>query len=152
MTPLLLLTCKLESCGRGFLVCSSCYRGHRYCSDACALAGRTESVKRARLKYARSDEAKARHRKRARTYYRQKLRRKILPDQTSKVPSRGGKQILEAPSSRRRTSREKHAHGLADADVQTSRYVRTADELAAKCEWCGRVGKRVVLRTRRFQR
>lgn len=152
MTPLLLITCKLESCGRGFLVCSSCYRGHRYCSNECALAGRLESVKRARRKYARSEEAKARHRMRARAYYRQRIHKKILPDQTSKSPASRDRLLPEAPSPRRCTSRKRHAHGFANVDIEVSEQVHTVEDPSARCEWCGRIGMRILFRTRRFQR
>lgn len=77
MSSLLLITCALPTCDRAFLVCSRCYRGHRYCSVACASIARTTSVREARKKYASSAKGAASQRKRSRRYYREKTRKKI---------------------------------------------------------------------------
>ena len=69
------ITCSL--CGEQFLVCTSCYRGQRYCSPLCRRVGYANQRKLARLRYAKSLEAKLDHRERNklfRIYGRQTIR------------------------------------------------------------------------------
>lgn len=77
---------------------------------------------------------------------------KSLPDQTSKATNRRDRLLSEAPSSRRCTSRKKQDHGLSNVDVPTFKYEHTVEEPTARCEWCRRIGTRVLFRARRFQR
>ena len=59
-------------CGKLVLLCRRCDRGNIYCFDGCARLQRAESVKRARLKYQRSERGRLNH-KVAQQRYRAKL-------------------------------------------------------------------------------
>lgn len=37
------IKCRWRECPAWFIICRSCYRGHRYCSQACRVAARKES-------------------------------------------------------------------------------------------------------------
>lgn len=67
------LELKCSNCMSRFVICKSCYRGHRYCSLECRDRGYAEARKRARRKYAQTAEARLDHRDRNRLY---RLRRK----------------------------------------------------------------------------
>lgn len=56
------------SCGTRFLVCVRCDRGHRYCSESCKDAGRKSTYRRASKTYQASDNGRINHRKRQKTY------------------------------------------------------------------------------------
>ena len=73
------LSCK--HCCNTFVICKSCYRGHKYCSSNCRKFGYEESRKKARVKYDQSEEAKLDHRDRSRRH----RMRKSVTDKTSKV-------------------------------------------------------------------
>lgn len=64
---------KCRRCGTRFVICRSCYRGHRYCSSECSCASRVESVRSARRRYRASPEGREDHRDRERE--RRKRRR-----------------------------------------------------------------------------
>jgi len=61
-----LLTCK--QCSKTFVICKSCYRGHKYCSDQCKETGYKYCRDSAREKYEQSVEAKLDHRDRSKRY------------------------------------------------------------------------------------
>lgn len=65
-------------CGSCFFVCSSCYRGHKYCSSKCRSAGYEEKRRLAHHKYNSSLEAKLDHRDRQRIYRSNSQKSKIL--------------------------------------------------------------------------
>ena len=69
-------------CGETFVICKSCYRGHKYCSKSCREAGYESSRIKARRKYNQSIEAKLDHRDRNRKY-RLKSYQKNVMDKTS---------------------------------------------------------------------
>jgi hypothetical protein len=48
---LYLIECRWRECQAWFVICRSCYRGHRYCSQACRVAARKESNTKARKAY-----------------------------------------------------------------------------------------------------
>lgn len=48
-------------CHRQRIICRSCDRGNRYCSEECAETARRESLKRARLRFQKSSEGRALH-------------------------------------------------------------------------------------------
>ena len=75
------LSCK--HCSNVFVICKSCYRGHKYCSKACRKSGYEASRKQAREKYNDSIEAKLDHQDRSRRY-RLSLQKSVT-DKTSKV-------------------------------------------------------------------
>ncbi len=55
-------------CRAHFVLCPSCYRGHRYCSPLCSSAGRRLSVRAARRRYRESTEGREDHRDWMRAY------------------------------------------------------------------------------------
>ena len=64
--------CALSECGKMFCICRRCYRGHRYCSDACRSISRRRQVDAARRRYCQSIDNKREQRDRQR---RRRLRR-----------------------------------------------------------------------------
>jgi hypothetical protein len=48
-------------CGRIFGVCRDCYRGHKYCSDACRIAGYHQSRLKAQNNYRQTGKGKKQH-------------------------------------------------------------------------------------------
>ena len=48
-------------CGRIFGVCRDCYRGHKYCSDACRIAGYHHSHREAQSNYRQTGKGKKQH-------------------------------------------------------------------------------------------
>ena len=68
-------------CGRIFGICRDCYRGHRYCSDACRIAGYHQSHREAQSSYRQTGKGKAQHcesEKRRRKKRKQELKRTRL--------------------------------------------------------------------------
>lgn len=55
-------------CRSIFLICSSCYRGQRYCGAPCRTGGRRVSVRTAQRRYAASEEAREDQAERMRAY------------------------------------------------------------------------------------
>jgi hypothetical protein len=148
--PLLLLQCKLPSCERRFLVCSACFRGHRYCSRECALVGRAESVRRARQKYAGSAQGRANHRDRARRHYRWRVRAESLTDQTSTAATFAATLDPAANANVRVTAKARNVQP-SSSSRPFEKTVRRADA-PVTCAWCGRAGARVLHHGHRFQR
>jgi hypothetical protein len=48
-------------CGRIFGVCRDCYRGHKYCSDHCRIAGYLQSHLEAQGRYRQTGKGKQQH-------------------------------------------------------------------------------------------
>jgi len=48
-------------CGRIFGVCRDCYRGQRYCSDDCRIAGYLQTHREAQGNYRQTDKGKKQH-------------------------------------------------------------------------------------------
>ena len=48
-------------CGRIFGVCRDCYRGHKYCSDACRTAGYYQNRRKAQSNYRQTGKGKEQH-------------------------------------------------------------------------------------------
>lgn len=68
----LVLVC--QCCEKYFVICKSCYRGHKYCSHSCKSKGYEATRKTARQKFENSFEAKLDHADRqARYRERQKV-------------------------------------------------------------------------------
>lgn len=67
-------------CGSTFLICKSCFRGQRYCSDECRVSGYKIVQKRARQKHEKSVEARLDHRDRQKRY---REKQKNVTDQSS---------------------------------------------------------------------
>lgn len=151
MTPLLLITCALPSCQRRFLVCSHCYRGHKYCSTDHAQQARVAVVKKARDEYAKSDAGKDSHRARSKRYYANKKRGKnSLTDPSSTA---GSKECRVPPGSAPKASRSPRFQHADDTIIPPDLHPDHAVEPAipqARCLWCRRPGTRILLRTERF--
>jgi len=49
-------------CGKLFCICRSCWRGQRYCSDACRQAARRKAHRQAQQRYRRTERGKNAHR------------------------------------------------------------------------------------------
>jgi len=60
------VTC--QGCGLVFWLCCACDRGQRYCSTRCREQARRESLRRDRIKYARSERGRLNNRLRQRRY------------------------------------------------------------------------------------
>ena len=84
------LSCRWPGCGLVFYICSSCYRGHRYCGDRCRKKARREQRRRANQRYRQSKEARLDQRDRQREY-RERCRRRRVIDHTS-----AGEQVSRA--------------------------------------------------------
>ncbi len=56
---LLVLPC--HCCGLVFLLCSRCYRGHRYCCSKCRTAARRQAAREAQRRYRQTDKGKKAH-------------------------------------------------------------------------------------------
>ena len=68
-----------EGCGRDFVICRSCYRNHKYCSEECS--GRMELVKRkpVQSKYSKSEKGRLSQKLRdARYLEKKKIKQKLL--------------------------------------------------------------------------
>jgi len=107
-------------CGTVFCICRSCWRGQRYCSDACRQAARRQGHRQAQHRYRRTKKGKSAHRaaeKRRRVGLSQKPQ-EILDDAGS-TPRVGGRTLRCAEV------REPVAWGTAEG-VKIGR-----------CHWCG---------------
>lgn len=69
----LLLEC--PTCQIHFIICRSCFRGHKYCSGSCRDFGYQQKTKLAKKKYALSADAKRDHADRNRVYRINKKKR-----------------------------------------------------------------------------
>ena len=67
-------------CHKIFFVCTSCFRGQRYCKESCRKEGRHRTFRRSSKSYQRSPPGRQSHRKRQKTY-RKNLRLKITVTQ-----------------------------------------------------------------------
>ena len=76
---------KCPYCGLIFLICSSCYRNHRYCSRACSQTARYENKKSSQRRYEKSENGKLRHRWRQNRYRKKIQNKKKVTHHTSKV-------------------------------------------------------------------
>jgi hypothetical protein len=147
---LLVLTCRLESCARQFLLCSRCYRGNKYCSSECAGTARAERVRIAKWKHAHSPAGLAAQRTRARRAYLKRTRENTLTDRSSNASVDPAK--LQARTALRvgsGSARPKHADNFSIFEI-----MRPSSEPRGhlRCAWCGRAGTGVLLGTSRFRR
>ena len=60
--------CRGPGCGAMFFVCIGCYRGQRYCREACRETARRIQMRAANARYQRSNAGKISHRSRQRAY------------------------------------------------------------------------------------
>ena len=81
-------------CKISFTICTSCYRGHRYCSSDCSFEARQRSLRRARRKYARQPYSKRLHQKRQNRYRKKSLASKDVTDHPSGINLNQLKKLL----------------------------------------------------------
>jgi hypothetical protein len=149
---LLLLHCRWPACSRGFLICSRCYRGQRYCSHECSSAGRTESVKRARRKYVPPAEVVERRRRLQREAYARRRRALFSADQTSRGPPTATK-VIAARGTDVDPARAKVTHAAKHAATRS--FNPSAPRLgfgSPRCSRCGAPSLQVLTGTRRLRR
>lgn len=72
-----------RTCGVMFFLCRPCYRGQRYCSEACRGPARRAQKSAARLRHQRSPAGRADHRDHQRAY---RARRARVMDHSSGAP------------------------------------------------------------------
>ena len=73
------ITC--PRCGTIFYICQSCWHNHKYCSQPCRTAARSESLKRARKKYRQTKNGRKKHKE---SENRRRMRKKgSLPRNTA---------------------------------------------------------------------
>lgn len=150
---LLLLTCALRDCSRRFLLCSSCYRGHRYCSATCSRAGRRESVRRARASYACTPKGAARHRDAVQRHYRRRHRQQSLTDHSSRDRVDARKLLATAsPSPLERATRTRDVDRFEKPISDQLQVTNATQRPKPRCAWCGRDGSNVLFGRHRFPR
>lgn len=76
-------------CGRTWLICRSCWRGQRYCCDACQAAAREVQVDQARRAYAATAKGRANQQKRQRRYRLKLAEVKRSQESVTDQPTRG---------------------------------------------------------------
>ena len=110
-------------CGKLFCICRSCWRGQRYCSDACRQAARRKAHRQAQQRYRRTEKGKGAHRA------AEKRRRVGL--------SRKPQEILDDAGSTPRVG----GRTLRYAEVSEPSAWNTAEGLRiGRCHLCGRLG------------
>jgi len=86
LVVLLARTCRW--CQRTFTICRCCDRGHAYCSDVCARAGRRASCRAANRRHRQSEEGRLDQRDRQRAFRaRNKVRRQAGVTDHSSPPT-----------------------------------------------------------------
>jgi hypothetical protein len=90
-------TCIWRRCQRRFLLCSSCDRGHLYCSPGCARAARLMRRRAASLRYQRTRKGRFKHAARQASYRARlrMLREKVTHPSTQELRALGN---LPAPA------------------------------------------------------
>ena len=78
---------KCPLCKRTFTICTSCYRGHRYCSKDCSYLSRNQKQKKYSRRYNASLESRKKHRLRQNRYRKKKKNQKSVTQQTSPLTS-----------------------------------------------------------------
>lgn len=73
-------------CQSVFVICKSCYRGHKYCSEGCRINGYNLARQKARHKFEKSIEAKLDHRDRSRRY--RLSAKKSVTDKSSNISTK----------------------------------------------------------------
>ena len=131
-----------------------CYRGHRYCSEACAAEGRRQSVLRAGAKYQQTEAGRANHALRQQRYLERRSEKMThqssAPEPASLSPEPEPTPVVatapversydEAPSSEQvEENREGAADGgeRGEADVRVAASKRGGGEAVRCCSVCG---------------
>ena len=76
-------------CAHSFLICRSCYRGHRYCSEPCRESGYRARRRAARQRHESSPEGRQDHRDRQQEYRDRKKNRNSPTFSMPSVPDKG---------------------------------------------------------------
>ena len=74
---------KCPQCLKFFVICTSCYRGHRYCSESCRTSARRGRSRARNLIYSKQPQAKKLHRLRQNRYRKKVLESKNVTDASS---------------------------------------------------------------------
>ena len=145
------VVCGHAPCRRGFLLCSRCDRGNRYCSRACSSSARAISLAAIRRKYEQSDEARRDRRDRARGY-RARARARVtdhgseIPPEGRRLPTSFDTAAISAPDA---TSAEVVGHAGSNSRVEhhTAEVGITKKHPArrGRCSACGAYGDRLRL-------
>lgn len=154
MRPLLLLTCRLPTCQRRFLICSRCFRNQKYCSAECSADGRRDSARLARRVYRAQPEIKAARRERARAAYWEK---RLLADHTTsaqgpgvKVRGARGEPAVPRPTQR---APQRHVDGRFVPFIPSPRTDLPREPTpTVRCSMCGAPGAAVLFGPVRFRR
>lgn len=112
-------------CGERFFVCGPCYRGQRYCSEACRAPARRAQKRAARLRHQRSPAGRADHRDHQRAY---RARLALVMDHSSEAPTPMEILVIAEPDSGQEPAVKERMDELL--------YVR--DGLEPQCRFCGR--------------
>ena len=126
------LSCRWPGCGLVFYICSSCYRGHRYCGDRCRKKARREQRRRANQRHQQSREGRLDHRDRQ-LAYRERCRLRRVTDHTSAGKGRSVKIVEPVRETRRSTP-------LAEELQDRPRFGRLPSAIRPVCILCGRGG------------
>lgn len=124
--------CRLPGCHNLFIICSPCYRNHKYCSKTCSKIADIENRRAARRRYRESPEGKANGRDLQRKYRLRKAAlaraeaeaKKTVMDNTTNIQTASG--IIASPSS------------TAPIEAQRRPFLSKEGEII--CLFCGRTG------------
>lgn len=119
-------------------MCRSCYRGHRYCSNACRQAARTDSLRRARARYQATQEGRDGHRERQNEY--RHSAEKNVTDQTP--PPAAARERVTAHASEKPDEKPAAEAAACVLDAASSEADPSMAAVAvARCCRCGRTGQ-----------
>lgn len=88
--------CHARDCGALFYICRSCFRGQRYCSEACRQLTRRDQRRAANRRHQQSPEGRLDHRDRQRAYRLARLLVRVT-DQGSGPPRWSGSIAAREP-------------------------------------------------------
>lgn len=91
--------CHARACGALFFICRPCYRGQRYCSEACRQVSRQQQRRAANRRHQQTPEGRLDHIDRQREYRRRRSAR--VTDQGSAAGSSCGSIAAVDPITRR---------------------------------------------------
>jgi hypothetical protein len=121
-----------KRCGERFYICSSCYRGQRYCSEECRKQARRQQVREANRRYRQSQEVRLDHRDRQREYRRAK--NSVRYQSSKRDPSDA---MIALPEQARTTATRAAAESTDLARPLVREAVRQAAGVAIRCQICG---------------
>ena len=129
--PFRQIFCHGVNCHRLFFICSSCYRNHRYCGNACRELADFENRRAARRRYRQSPEGQANGRDLQRKY---RLRKADLARAAAQ------KTVMDKSSNRTLASAIIASPPFtAPCEAQRRPFLTEFGEIV--CHFCGRVGR-----------